>query len=52
MNAMSSVGFEPVISEFEPPQTHALNRMAARIGVQNLIDSKLNSDILGLHNQN
>jgi len=26
--------------------------MATRIGVQHLINCKLNSDILGLHNQN
>ena len=49
---MSSVGFESVVSAFKPPQTHALDRMATRIGVQNLIVCKLNSDILGLHTQN
>jgi len=49
---MSSVGFEPVVSALKPLQNHALDRMATRIGVQHLINCKLNSDILGLHNQN
>jgi hypothetical protein len=32
------VGFEPAISTFEHPQTHALNRAAASFGIEEMLD--------------